>query len=283
MTFNEARRHSEEKLLSVLGEGEAQAMAMELCLFVSKLERQDRVGQQQFQLDDAKTETLSNYLERIIQGEPLQYVLEEAWFSELRLTVSPAVLIPRPETEELVEWVISHCRFPVEKMQIVDAGTGSGCIAIALKKRIRKAQVTGVDISREALAIAQKNANELGYDVQFKEADILDRSAFAAWPGFDILISNPPYIQEFERTEMESRVAEQEPALALFVSNEDPLCHYRALGELLIQKGNREAQLFCEMNARLAKQTEELFQQMGLQTEIRRDLQDKPRMIRVYR
>ena len=283
MTFNEARRHSEEKLLSVLGEGEAQAMAMELCLFVSKLERQDRAGQQQFQLDDAKTATLSNYLERIIQGEPLQYVLEEAWFSGLRLTVSPAVLIPRPETEELVEWVISHCRFPVEKMQIVDAGTGSGCIAIALKKRIRKAQVTGVDISREALAIAQKNANELGYDVQFKEADILDRASFSAWPGFDILISNPPYIQESERTEMESRVAEQEPALALFVSNEDPLSHYRALGELLIQKGNREAQLFCEMNARLAKQTEELFQQMGLQTEIRKDMQDKPRMIRVYR
>lgn len=283
MNFQEARKLTEEKLLPVLGEGEANAIAWELCLFVSKLERHDRYGQKRFQFDNVKLKTLSSFTDQILQGNPMQYVLGEAWFSGLRLIVSPAVLIPRPETEELVEWVISYCRFPVENLQIVDAGTGSGCIAIALKKRIRKAEVIGIDISREALEIAEKNAHDLSIDVLFREADILDRSAFSTWPSFDILISNPPYVQLAERSAMELRVAAHEPALALFVSDEDPLCHYNALGELLIVKGNVGAQLFCEMNAQLAEQTEALFQRRGLKTEIKKDMQGKSRMIRVYR
>lgn len=283
MTFHEARKWASQQLLVAVTESEAAAMAMELCLFVSKLERQDLTGQDRCTLGETNLTELNYLLGRIVQGEPLQYVLGEAWFSGLRLAVTPAVLIPRSETEELVEWVISHCKFPVDSIQIVDAGTGSGCIAIALKKRIRKAQVTGIDMSQEALALAKKNAHALGFEIHFTTGNILDRSLFEAWPFFDILISNPPYIPNKDKAEMEPRVVDQEPAIALFVPDEDPLCFYRALGELLLLKGKDEAQLFCEMNAGLASETASLFQQMGLQTEIKMDMQGLPRMIRIRR
>ena len=283
MTFLEAKRLAEESLAPAIPIGESQAIAMELCLFVSGLDKKDREGQRGYLFQESATALLNNLLNRIVQGEPLQYVLEESWFGGLRLKVTPAVLIPRPETEELVEWVISHCKFPLKDLQIVDAGTGSGCIALALKKRLRKSTVTALDISAEALAIALENATESDLQVNFIQADILDRTQVDRWPFADIIVSNPPYIQQEERMDMDNRVVEYEPALALFVSQEDPLCHYRALGEILAIKGKEEAQLFCEMNAQLASQTEAIFQEQGFKTEIKNDMQGKPRMIRVYR
>lgn len=283
MTLAEARANTLQYLLSVTEPGEAQAMAMELVLHVASIDKKDWTHQQNKLLDEDKKINLSQLTLRVAQGEPLQYVTEEAWFFGLRLTVTPAVLIPRPETEELVDWVISHCQFPIEELPILEIGTGSGCIALALQKRLRKATVTAVECCEEALAVAEKNAKDLGFHPQFIKGDLFDTDQWKEWPTFSLLVSNPPYIPLSEKQTMEKRVTDHEPLLALFVTNEDPLKYYRALGELLLERGKEDAQLFCEMNARLAQETATLFNLMGLQTEIKLDMQGKERMIRAWR
>lgn len=283
MTLTEARNIAVQQLTAVTEPGEAQAIAEELLHYVSGIKKNDRARSQMFDLSEEKINLFYSKLNRIVAGEPMQYVLEEAWFFDLKLKVSPAVLIPRPETEELVEWIISYCRFPIEKLDILEMGTGSGCIAIALKKRLRKATVTAIDISKDALAIAEENARTLGIDTKFLQGDLFDKESWSFWPSFSILVSNPPYIPLADQLTMEQRVIAHEPSLALFVPDEDPLCYYSALGNLLLEKGLPGAQLFCEMNAELATTTQNLFIEMGLHTELKKDMQGKDRMIRVWR
>lgn len=283
MTLAAARAHALQDLLKTIEVGEAQAMALELVLHVAAIDKKDWGRKLHTLLNQESIIKLDQMVQRIVKGEPLQYVTEEAWFLGLRLTVTPAVLIPRPETEELVDWVISHCQFPIEKLPILEIGTGSGCIAIALQKRLRKARVTAIEYSGEALTVATRNAEEVGIHPVFLQGDLFDEHQWATWPEFSMLISNPPYIPLEEKTAMENRVIAHEPALALFVSNEDPLCYYRSLGKLLLSKGLPGAQLFCELNAKLAEDTSRLLKGMGLQTEIKLDMQGKQRMIRAWR
>lgn len=283
MTLAAARAHALQDLMQTIETGEAQAMALELVLHVAGIDKKDWTRQQHALLDEEATTKLDQLIQRIVKGEPLQYVTGEAWFLGLRLTVTPAVLIPRPETEELVDWVISHCQFPIEKLPILEIGTGSGCIALALQKRLRKATVTAIEFSEEALNVAKKNAKETGIHPVFLQGDLLEEHQWGYWPEFSMLISNPPYIPLEEKPAMENRVTDHEPSLALFVSNEDPLCYYRLLGKLLLSKGLPGAQLFCEMNAKLAMETTLLLKGMGLQTEVKLDMQGKERMIRAWR
>jgi len=225
-------------------------------------------------------EKLDQQVKRLIEKEPLQYVLGEAWFCGFQFHVAHGALIPRPETEELVEWVISNCRFPVESLEILDVGTGSGSIAISLKRRIRSAKVYAMDISKEAMQIAKQNASKLGTDIHFIHQDLLNQNEWQQLPRFDFIVSNPPYVTPAEKNEMTPQVLEFEPPEALFTPTQDPLLYYRALASLFLLKKKKNSQLFCEINPLYAAQLANEWQEMGICCEIKLDMQGKERMIR---
>jgi release factor glutamine methyltransferase len=211
----------------------------------------------------------------MMQGEPLQYVLGSGWFMGMKLRITPAALIPRPETEELVRLVLE--KNSLAAPAILDVGTGSGCIAIALKKHLPEASLTAVDISEKALLLAENNANSLEVNVQFKTADILKNNDLGK---FDIIVSNPPYIPVSEAATMANHVTEHEPHLALFTENDDPLVFYRRLMELTPTMLRPGGCVCCEIHENLADDLLVLAQHYPIQTpEIHRDLQAKNRMI----
>lgn len=226
-----------------------------------------------------KQAIIEGQLNRLLKEEPLQYVIEESWFDELPLKVTPAVLIPRPETEELVHWVAEKL---INPQHILDVGTGSGCLAIALKKRYPSAKVSGWDVSTAALEVANENAIRLDIPVQFIEVDLLQR---AQWPGMsplDLIVSNPPYIPEGERISMASRVKDFEPEVALFVPDEDPLLFYDALWHLAKQTLAKGGWLMVEIHHEFAVAIQDRWQAQGAENiEVRNDWQGKARMMAV--
>lgn len=214
-------------------------------------------------------------LKRLLQGEPLQYVLGYAWFQGMKLTVDKHVLIPRPETEELVQLIVN--RNPHPNPRILDIGTGSGCIALALKKQIPGASVSALDISEEALSVARQNASSLDLDVTFMNLDILSATTNQT---FDIIVSNPPYIPRREHAFMETRVTSFEPHLALFTSDDDPLIFYRRLMELSAEALSVGGQVFCEIHENMAEALLLLARQYAIQPPtLFPDLQGKNRII----
>ncbi len=221
-------------------------------------------------------------VDQILRGRPLQYVLGQAHFYGLKFKVNPAVLIPRPETEELVDWVLNTFRgLPQGNFTFLDIGTGSGCIPVSIKKKRPADEVWGIDVSPEALEVAAENAQLNQTQVQFKLLDVLDEQNWALLPVFDAIISNPPYIPLREKELMPDSVLDHEPELALFVSDEDPLVFYRKIGHLAVQKLKARGQLFYECNEFNAPQVVVLLEELGYRKiELRQDLSGKDRMIR---
>ena len=214
-------------------------------------------------------------LKRMMQGEPVQYVLGNGWFMGMKLRTTPAALIPRPETEELVRLVLE--RNTLTAPAILDVGTGSGCIAIALKKHLPQASLTAVDISEEALMLAESNAKSLEAIIEFNLVDILKNNNLGK---FDIIVSNPPYIPMSDAATMANHVTEHEPHLALFTENDDPLVFYRRLMELTSTMLRPGGCVCCEIHEDLADDLLQLAQHYPIQTpEIHSDLQAKKRMI----
>lgn len=213
-------------------------------------------------------------------GKPLQYILGEAHFYGLVFKVNEHVLIPRPETEELVDWIIadSNLQFAVDDIKILDIGTGSGCIPVTLKKHLPQAQASTLDVSAEAIAVARQNAVQNGVEVDFIEADIL---SFKSELKFDVIVSNPPYIRLLEQTEMHDNVLANEPHLALFVSDEDPLIFYKAIAGFAQTNLNPGGKLYFEINEYLGKETVNMLDAKGFKNiELRKDMQGKDRMVR---
>jgi release factor glutamine methyltransferase len=210
-------------------------------------------------------------------GRPVQYVLGRAEFCELEFEVAEGVLIPRPETEELVRWIESdyrHC----EGARVVDLGTGSGAIAIALANRLSGSRVTAFDISDDALAIARRNGATHAPQVEFLKGDML---ALDPIEGLDIVVSNPPYVPQSDLASMHRNVKEWEPHTALFVPDEHPLMFYEAVVDFAVRSLKKGGRLYCEIYEHLAEQTVEMAAQRGLPDgEIRCDIMDRPRMIR---
>lgn len=199
--------------------------------------------------------------QQLISGMPLQYALGKAWFMDLTLKVSPAVLIPRPETEELVEQIIKQSTSATK--QILDIGTGSGCIAIALKKYIPQASVTAWDISEEALHIARENAHSAGTEITFVQQDILQNNV-ALHPQFDIIVSNPPYIHPDEKNLMLPNVLDHEPHIALFTPEEDVLVFYHRITAIALGLLKQGGQLWFEINPTYAGEILAIMQSVGL-------------------
>ena len=237
-------------------------------------------------LDDLTEEEcieLEKTMLRLEQGEPVQYVLGVAEFCGRRFHVEPGVLIPRPETGELCRWISQKNR-PSVTSQILDVGTGSGCIAITLALEIPEAKVTAWDISEEALRIAQKNAEALEAEVAFEKRDALDSSLCTihySLPLWDVIVSNPPYVCHKEAAGMERHVLEHEPHLAMFVPDDDPLRFYRAIAEYALKTLNPNGLLYFELNPLYAHETEAMVRRIGFaETEIKQDMFGKQRFLK---
>lgn len=211
-------------------------------------------------------ELLLTMLQQLAQHTPLQYVLGYETFMNLRFAVTPDVLIPRPETAQLVDQIIDENKHR-HALRILDVGTGSGCIAISLAHYLPDAQVTAVDVSKEALLVAQKNAHSIGVNVQFKHLDFLKEAA-SLLPAFDILVSNPPYVLESEKIDIEEHVLQHEPHLALFVPNQTPLLFYQAIANYA---AHNIPLVYLEINQALGKETSQLFTQHGYSAQVIQD------------
>lgn len=238
-------------------------------------------------LNDNQANRLESIFSALQRKEPLQYILGQADFYGLKFKVDPRVLIPRPETEELVEWVLETISAPVVSTspRILDIGTGSGCIPITLAKKIPQAELWGLDVSAAALALAQENAQLNQVQVHWLEVDILQE---VLWPQhfsnnstFDAIISNPPYIPEREQLLMPAQVTQFEPHLALFVSNDDPLIFYRQIACFAKQYLRTNGYLFFECNEYNASEVATMLSEMAWEEIVlQKDLSGKERMIR---
>ena len=280
MTMQEATYYLLNKIRSICSEGEASQITDWVMEHLTGSKKAERMIYKNETITDKEETQLRQYTERLLEHEPVQYVLSEAWFCGFRFYVDKTVLIPRPETEELVEWIISNCKFPVDELKILDIGSGSGCIPISLKRRIRKAEVWGCDISEEALAVARKNADTLGTDVNFVLLDFLNEEQRNQLPSFDIIVSNPPYVPAKDKQAMQQNVLNYEPHTALFVPDNDPLVFYNAMAEFGKTHLNRSGSIYCEIHEDLGEPVTKLFHSHGYTSELKKDMQQKDRMIK---
>ena len=282
MTIQEANRYITNRLTTIYDQAEASNISDWVIENLAGVKRTDRIISKNQSLNLKQAEQLELYITRLLTHEPVQYVLNEAWFCGLKFYVDKNVLIPRPETEELVEWIISGCKFPIDKLFILDIGTGSGCIPIALKRRLGKATVWSCDISTGALQVAKRNALTLGVDVNFTELDFLNKEQWDKLPAVDIVVSNPPYIPETDRKEMRLNVLNYEPGEALFVPDNDVLVFYKAIADFGKKHLNRNGVIYAEINESLGEATASMFQLSGYNVEIKKDMQGKDRMIKAF-
>ena len=229
-------------------------------------------------LEPSQIEQLDHYVEQLLTGKPLQYIIQKAWFLGKAYFVNEAVLIPRPETEELVEWIIEYAQIINKPLSILDIGTGSGCIPISLKLAIPNAHITAIDISKEALAIAEQNAANYHTEIEWIAQDILQTKQLK--DRYDIIVSNPPYIPLREKVAMQKQVADHEPEIALFVPDQFPLIFYSKIAHIGKSALKPNGQLFFEIHYDQGEAIIALLNEMGYHAELRQDIFGKDRMVR---
>ena len=231
-------------------------------------------------LSDNKKQNIISIVKRLQNNEPIQYILGTTEFYGLPLKVTPDVLIPRPETEELVEWILQETELP--QPHILDIGTGSGCIAIALAKKIKDATVDAWDVSSKSLEVAKENAALNNVVVKFSKVDVLQ--PLQKSPHFDIIVSNPPYIREMEKEMMSSNVLNFEPHVALFVPNNKALLFYNRIADIALQQLNNNGCLYFEINHTKGNEVTQLLHQKGfVNIELKKDISGNNRMIRAMK
>lgn len=271
MTYRELWRTLEP----LYGNGEARAVTdyvLDVCFGLSKA---DILCGSVDEMTAEKTAELNKIFGRLMEGEPVQYVLGRAEFSGRWFNVRPGVLIPRPETEELCAWITADSKASASP-KVLDIGTGSGCIAITLQLDMPESKVTAWDISADALDVARENAQRFGANVNFVKQDALNAKPEGEW---DVIVSNPPYICEKEKKDMAVNVLEHEPHTALFVPDADPLLFYRAITRLAVQTLNKGGRLYFEINPIYADDTCRMMQAEGMTAvELRSDMYGKQRM-----
>ena len=283
----------------------------------------DRIIHKNMPLAAEGLQLFRKYTQELLDHRPVQYVLQEAWFAGLKFYVDESVLIPRPETEELVEWVTEEAEGSRQRQgsspaghpesndslpgqagsgnhspgqtrhsdkpypgyySILDVGTGSGCIAIALKRRLSPARIYACDLSEAALSVARRNAASNQVAIEFHQLDFLDRNTWTSLPSIEVLVSNPPYIPVHEKESMAPHVVGFEPHLALFVPDQDPLLFYRTLAQFALEKLAPGGQVFAEIHEGLAVEVVGEFESAGLQSVIvKKDMQGKDRMVKATR
>ena len=266
-----------QTLTPLYGPAEARAIVYALIEDVFEMSKTDVLLGRFDRLSETEKAQFSEYAKRLTDGEPLQYVVGTAPFGNLRFEVTPATLIPRPETLELVDWVVAEQQ-DRPSLRLLDVGTGSGCIAISLASRLLQAKVSAWDISAEALAVARRNAERNGVEVAFQQVDALHVKETET---FDCIVSNPPYICEAEKADMTDSVLLHEPHTALFVPNDDPLRFYRAIAELGVRNLSPGGTLYFEINRAYGAETCKLLRDLGYtNVELRKDFYGNDRMVR---
>ena len=280
MTLNEARTVLTKELKNVYDSDELRNIIELVLGHITKMTRAEQVKNKVPYLTCTQLEDLDAITERLKKNEPVQYVLGEAWFGGMKFKVNKNVLIPRPETEELVDWIVKEAvSCELRAASILDIGTGSGCIPITLKKKLPQATVSAIDVCSEALFKATENAIELNVDVGFLLLDFLEEEKWNELGQYDIIVSNPPYVKQNEINAMHERVKEFEPHLALFVPDNDALLFYKKLAAFAAKHLQPGGSLFVEINESLGEQVVTLFR--GFATiELRKDMQGKDRMIK---
>ncbi|WP_392346132.1 peptide chain release factor N(5)-glutamine methyltransferase [uncultured Polaribacter sp.] len=248
-----------------------------------KLQRIDTVLKPDFLITEKNLIDLKNIVKRLQKEEPIQYILGSTEFYGLPFLVNENTLIPRTETEELIAWVIDEIKVlannKITELSILDIGTGTGCIPISLAKNLTSLNISAIDISTEALLIAKQNAILNKVTIEFIELDILNAESLPQ--EYDIIISNPPYVRELEKKEIKNNVLENEPHLALFVADENPLIFYNKIADLAKQQLSKNGMLFFEINQYLGKETVNMLAEKGFKNiQLKKDLFGNDRMIK---
>lgn len=317
MTIQQAQQQLRVQLQSIYDPREAANIANWTMERLTGLQRVDRLLRQYDLLAAEQEATLAAYTTALLDHVPVQYVLQEAWFYGLKLYVDENVLIPRPETEELVHWIVSeqdpaaiqsrftnfevipstaaqvlptsdflpalpHVKdFHFPRVRILDIGTGSGCIPIALKKALPAAEIHACDVSPGALQVARKNGDTHEAAIEWRQVDFLRTYDWDLLPRVDIIVSNPPYIPVRDKHTMRDNVLQHEPHLALFVADDDPLLFYRYIARFGRQKLLPGGSIYVEIHEELGAATEAVFRQHGFEdTVVKKDMQGKDRMVR---
>lgn len=267
------------QLSSIYGEGEAESFFFLILEEKHQLKRIDMALQIDLEFSELEIQTWNAILTQLKLEIPIQYILGTTSFYGFTFEVNKNVLIPRPETEELVEWIVNDY-LPSNniKFKILDIGTGSGCIAISLAKNISNAHIFALDVSEKALATAKKNAVLNGVNVTFLRKNILETTDLEQ--QFDVIVSNPPYVRNLEKEEIKKNVLNNEPHLALFVADDDALVFYRKIAQLALKNLSKSGLLYFEINQYLGKETVELLENLGYKDiELKKDIYGNDRMI----
>lgn len=316
MTIHEARLQLTDRLQSIYDTREAANITDWVLEHLTGWKKIDRIVHKDKPLSPEQDSQLAQYIIELLTHKPIQYVLHEAWFDGMRLYVDENVLIPRPETEELVEWIVKEKNAeygiqntearsqhseasiqnkeegptadssrplagPITDSRILDIGTGSGCIPIALKKHLPATEVFACDVSEGALNVAKNNAATQQTSIEWLHYDFLNTSNWQHFPQVNIIVSNPPYIPVKDKATMQENVLQHEPHLALFVENDDPLLFYRSIAAFAKEKLLPGGSIYVEIHEDLGEATQQLFLNNGFShAEIRKDMQGKDRMVK---
>ena len=283
MLLKQYKTHFFDALKNIQDEREIESFFFILTEYLHNLKRVDVALNPDFELSEEAVEKWNAILAELQQEKPIQYITEEAWFYGLRFEVNENTLIPRPETEELVEWIIESQKSKVQsqKLEILDIGTGSGCIPVSLKVNLPQANVSAIDISEKALEVAKRNAAINKVEINFIQANILEVEDLFQFPSpYNIIVSNPPYVRVLEKQEIKKNVLHYEPHLALFVEDNDALLFYRKIAQLALKNLAPNGLLFFEINQYLGKETVALLENLGFKNiELRKDIYGNDRMI----
>ena len=281
MLLKQYKVHFFDALKNIQDEQEIESFFFILTEYLHNLKRVDVALNPDFEISDAAIEKWNAILAQLQQEKPIQYITREAWFYGLRFEVNENTLIPRPETEELVEWIIESQKSEVQsrKLEILDIGTGTGCIPISVKTNLPQANVSAIDVSEKALEVAKRNAASNKVEINFIQTNILE--VLDLNQNFDVIVSNPPYVRNLEKQEIKKNVLDYEPHLALFVEDNDALLFYRKIAQLALKNLSPNGLLFFEINQYLGKETVGLLENLGFKNiELKKDMYGNDRMIR---
>ncbi len=279
MNLKHFRVYFTEQLESIFPKTEIDTFFFLLIEEYLGLQRIDFTLQPTLEISSEKYDLLNTALARLQKEEPIQYILGKTEFYGYSFRVNENTLIPRPETEELVEWILNEVKDNKQQLSILDIGTGTGCIPISLKKELPGAKVSAIDVSEEALKVAKENALLNKAEVTFILQDILQTESLSE--QYNVIVSNPPYVRELEKVEIKNNVLENEPHSALFVDDDNPLIFYKKIADLAIKSLTKNGLLFFEINQYLGKETVDMLKRKGFtKVELRKDLFGNNRMIK---
>jgi release factor glutamine methyltransferase len=282
MTIKEIHTKYLQTLQQMYSSGEASKMTEMIFEHIATINKQHIIIKGNEDLNATEEQQLLAALEKLMIHYPVQYIIGETWFYNLKFTVNESVLIPRPETEELVQEAILFLKNNSTK-KVIDIGTGSGCVPISIKKNIETADIISLDISEAAIEIAKKNAQRNNVTIDFRLSDFLEEDSYEKLGQFDLIISNPPYIPEQEEIMMDKNITLHEPHIALFVPQNEPLLFYKKI--LLFAENHlaKNGKIMLEVHEDLANETAALFTSKNYSVDIKKDMQGKDRMLIIYR